>query len=527
MIFNDPIRTIQAEIPAGWVYDPFNSTLTDFVFSRWDQPQEMIAVHVRRATIPSSQPDVEWVRKISAETKGNATLVDLLSDHGRAVVAEFKSNRGWVQRVAFVRGPHVELVVEQRSALQIAQNIWEPLERAVRTAASDANLEPPEDGGPEEFNKSVQEVNQAFEKDDHHAIENALKKSIDLGRSAWLRSMAMPDRALEVNAAVRVAQAMMHLGLFTGEPSQVRDAEFLLRRAQHSLEAAELETDWAQELEGQISETLKSIWSGLLQPSEPESSENMFPILSLRERGFRSASSAAKAFEDGDFENALSMAGAAVDDILSLIAFLRQNRTQEIPEDIVAHLSEQGIADKEQQIDAIQKAREALLFPPLNMAVQIRYCCALERRDVEAATESVAVRAPLAQLIFDSNPEDTGTALNLALAMMDCAGAAAFHTDGAKLDEAARCLDEAGRILGSIDGRQGGNNFWIRYHKNQLAAALNALGRSLAIAEQEKASFVVQDLSALCSRFQTISSIFQEAAAKAAPPNAQTGDAIQ
>lgn len=513
MIFKDPIRTVQAEVPAGWVYDPFNSTLTDFVFSRWDQPQEMLAIHVRRASISSSRPDEEWVQKIRVETKGNATLTDAFSAQGRAVVAEFKSSRGWVQRIAFVRGSRVELVIEQRSTLQTEKDVWKPLEKAVSTAASDVNSDLPEDGGSVEFNESVKAVNQAFEKGDHREIEQALLKSIDVGTSAWLHSMAMPDRALEIDAAVRVAQAMVHLGLFSGEPSVVRNADFLLRRAQHSLEAAQIQADWAQELGKQISETQKRIWSEILESSESEDSEHMLPILSLRERGFRAAHAAAKAFELHDFDKAARMAEMAAHDLLPLIAFLRQNRTREIPEDIRAHLSEQGIVDEEQQIDAIQKAREALLFPPLNTAAQIRHCCALEQGDVEAAAEAYAVRAPLARQIMDLNPEDTGTALNLALAMMDCAGTAAIQTDSCKLDEASDSLDEAVRILGAIGIGQNGNDFWIHYHKDQTDAALRALDRGLAVAEQEKASLVAQGLSELRSRFQTIASMFQEAAA--------------
>ena len=67
MIFEDPIKTIYVEVPAGWVYDPFDSTLTDFVFVRWDQPEELMVVHVRRASVPASQPDEEWVEKIRSE----------------------------------------------------------------------------------------------------------------------------------------------------------------------------------------------------------------------------------------------------------------------------------------------------------------------------------------------------------------------------------------------------------------------------------------------------------------------------
>ena len=517
MIFKDPIRTIQVEVPAGWAFDPFNSTLTDFVFSRWDQPHEMIAVHVRRASVPSGQPDEEWTRKIRAETGEAASLTDLPSDHGRAIAVEFKSNRGWAQRVAFLRGPRVEMVIEQRSAMQETQNVWEPLERAVRTAASAANLELPEDLEPDEFSRSVEAVNLAFEKGNDYEVESALRKSIDIGTSAWLHSMAMPDRALEINAAVRVAQATAHLGAFTGGLFLVRDADFLLRRAQHALEAARIEASWAQELGEQITEALRGVWAELLDQVEQEGNANMSPILSLRERGFRSTNAAARAFEVDDFENALAFAGMAVEDILSLLAFLRRNPAQEIPEEIAAQLSEQGITDKEQQKDAIQKARETLLFQPLNMALQIRHCCALERGDVEAATETVAVRVPLAKMILDSNPQDASMALNLALAMMDCAGAAAFQPGPINLGEASRYLDEALRILDTLRERpwsDGGNVGWTHFHKKQTDAARKALDRSLAAAEQDKDDNLAQRLSELCTQFKTVAARFQEAAAK-------------
>ena len=510
MIYKDPIRTIQAELSAGWAYDPFNSTLTDFVFSCWNRPQEVIAIHVRRASVAADQPDDKWIDNIRAEIGDRAALADVPSAHGRAVSAEFKSTRGLAQRVAFVRGPQVELVIEQRSAAPETQDLRDPLERVVRTASSAANMELPADCGPEEFSRSVAAVNLAFEKNDPAAIASALQHSIEVGTSAWLHSMATPNRALEIDAAVRVAQAMMHLGLLTSGPFLVRNADFVLRRAQHSLEAAGIETDWAKELGGQISENLQSIWSELLASSEPESSPEMFPVLSLRERGFRSAQTAAKAFEAGDFENALSLSGMAVNDIMSLIAFLRQNRTQQIPEEIAAHLSEQGITDPEHQKDAIQKAREALLFPPLNMAAQIRHCCALEREDVEAACETVAVRAPLARMILDLNPQDTGATLNLALAMMDCAAIAAIQTDDGKLAEASRCLDEAVRILDAVGDAQGSDDTWIRYHKIQTDAALHRIHRSLAVAEQGKTPLLAQGLSALRSRFQTVATRFPE-----------------
>jgi len=244
------------------------------------------------------------------------------------------------------------------------------------------------------------------------------------------------------------------------------------------------------------------------------------PILALRERGFRLAHAAANAFEARDSGNAYNFAVAAVDDLLSLISFLRGNRSQEIPEEIAAHLSEQGIADQEGQRNAIQKAREALLFPALNMAFQIRSCCALERQDSAGALEAAAVHAPLARLIFDENQEDAGTVLSYALTMMDFAGSAALLSDNDKLDEATHRLDEAARILDTISDRRSGNDIWIRNHKRQIEGSLQAIDSSRKAAKQSGAALLESNISALHSQFQSIAARFQEAVAKTIPPAA-------
>jgi hypothetical protein len=520
MIFEDPIKTLCAEIPAGWVYNPFDSTLTDFVFVRWDRPEELMVVHVRRASVPASRPDEEWVEKIRSEIGAANAFMDRTSNHGRAVAADFKPKGGIIQRVGFVRGPHVELIIEQRSTEPATQDPWSPLDKVILTSVSDANLEMHGDFGPEELNNSVKAANAAFEKNDDAAIVDALQQSIKIGTSAWLQSMATPENALEINASVRAAQAMAHLGLFAGNPFLLRDADFVLRRAQHSLEASGLGTDWAQELGMQISEMLKSIWSELLEQTDTKNNSMISPILALRERGFRLAHAAANAFEARDSENAYSFAVAAVDDLLSLISFLRGNRSQEIPEEIAAHLSEQGITDQEGQRNAIQKAREALLFPALNMAFQIRSCCALERHDSAGALETAAVHELLARLIFDENQEDAGTVLNYVLTMMDFAGSAALLSDNDKLDEATHRLDEAARILDTISDRRSGNDVWIRNHKRQIEGSLQAIDSSLQAAKQSGTTLLESNISALHSQFQSIAARFQEAAAKAIPPAA-------
>jgi hypothetical protein len=515
MIFEDPIKTLCTEVPAGWVYNPFDSTLTDFVFVRWDRPEELMVVHVRRASVPAGRPDEEWVEKIRSETGAASALMDRTSNHGRAVAADFKPKGGIAQRVGFVRGPHVELVIEQRSAAPATQDAWSPMDTVILTSVSNANLEMQGDFGPEELNNSVKVANAAFEKNDDVAIVDALQQSIKIGTSAWLQSMAMPERALEINASVRAAQAMAHLGLFGGNPFLLRDADFVLRRAQHSLEAAGLETDWAQELSMQIFEMLKSIWSELLEQTDTKNDSMISPILALRERGFRLTHAAANAFEARDSEHAYNFALAAVDDILSLISFLRGNRSQEIPDEIAAHLSKQGITDQDSQRNAIQKAREALLFPALNMAFQIRSCCALERQDTVGALETAAVHAPVARLIFDENQEDAGAVLNYVLTMMDFAGSAALLSDTDKLDEATHRLDEAARILDTINDRKSVSDVWLRNHKRQIEGSLRAIDSSRQAAKQGGASLLESKISALHSQFQRIADRFQEAVAKA------------
>ena len=166
MIFEDPIQTIRAELPAGWSYDSFNSSLTDFVFTRWDRQEVVLIIHVRRATIAESQPDEQWTKQIQAESGQKDPLIEMASNHGRAVAATFTPGRGLSQRVAFVRGPNVELVIEQRGSETGAENPWVPLEKAVLTASSDANRELGENLGRAEFNQCIEKANTAVENKD-------------------------------------------------------------------------------------------------------------------------------------------------------------------------------------------------------------------------------------------------------------------------------------------------------------------------------------------------------------------------
>lgn len=248
----------------------------------------------------------------------------------------------------------------------------------------------------------------------------------------------------------------------------------------------------------------------MVEPSDPDKSEPPSPILVARERGFRLTQASAKAFDVQDFENAYSLAGGGVDDLLSLIAFLRRNRPQDVPEEIAMHLSEQGITDPENQKDAIQKAREILLFPPLNIASQIRYCCALERRDPDGALEAVAVLVPVARLLYDANATDTGTVLNLVLALMDNAGAFVLPNDDEKLNQAAHCLDEATRLLDTLGNLRCENDDWIRYHSRQIEGSLNAIDRALAAARQNNSPVLEAGLNTLRSQFLIIAGRFKD-----------------
>jgi hypothetical protein len=509
MIFEDPIRTIRVELPAGWTFDSFNSSLTDLVFTRWDRLEVVIVIHIRRATIGESQPDGQWIEQIRTESGEQNPLIDMVSNHGRAVAADFSVPRGSLHRAAFIRGRNVEVIIEQRGSELGAENPWAPLEKAVLSASSDANRELEKDLGRAEFNQSIAKANAAVNKQDPAAVVDALKEAVQIGVHTWLRSLSSPDNAPEINAVVRAAQTMFQLGRFTQNPFLPRDAEYVLRRALRSLQdSGTIES--SGELGKEIFETTQNIMSESLAQTDSESSESLSPILTERERGFRFSKAAAKAFDMRDIENASSLAKASVDGILSLISFWRQNRSQEIPDEIMAQMASRGITDLESQRDAIQNAREAALLSPLNEALQIQYCCALEQGNANGALEATTVLVAIAHLILKINPDDAGSSLNLALALMDGAGALALLHDQDKLDLAAHCLNEVNQVLEAVGDKRCANDGWTRYHANQIDGTLQAISGVMETAGREGNTGLETRLRSLRSQFESLADRFKE-----------------
>jgi hypothetical protein len=518
MIFKDPIQTIQVELPAGWSYDSFNSSLTDLVFTRWDRQEVILIVHVRRASIDASQTDEQWMDRIRTEMGNYDSLIDLASNHGRAVAATFTPNRGRSQRVAFIRGPRVELVIEQRGSETGADNPWAPLEKVVLTASSDANRELKENLGQAEFNQYIEKANAAMAEEDVPAVMDALQEAIRVGVYSWLRSLSSSDNMPAIYAAVRAAQTLFQLGRFTRNPYLPRDAEYVLRRALRSLQDADSMAETSGELGKEISETLNGIMSEWVEQSDSGSAEPLSPIAATRERAFRLAEAAAKSFDTQDFENASILAEAAVDGFLSLISFWRQSRSQEIPEEIMAQLASQGITDLESQRDAIQNAREAALLPPLNTVLQIQYCCALEKKNQNDALEATTVLVAVAQLVFKTNPEDAGAAFNLALALMDGTGALVLSPDKDKLDLAAHCLDEANQVLDALGDRGRMNDAWLRYHKGQIEGTLQAVAYAMESTARKDDSGLHSGLKPIQSQYESLATRFGEMLAKHSNP---------
>ena len=179
-IFKDPINSLAFEIPAGWACDLLYSTMTDFFFARWDRPEEMLVVHLRRACVAEDQSDDQWVEKIREEVGGKAPLFDIDSPNGRVVGADFVSEQGMTQRVAFLRGAHVDIAVEQRNADMESSDTWKALTRAIKSAVSEANKPQTGDYGPTAFNKTIEEANRAFEKKDYAGVVEHLNDAIKI-----------------------------------------------------------------------------------------------------------------------------------------------------------------------------------------------------------------------------------------------------------------------------------------------------------------------------------------------------------
>ena len=501
--FRDPIRSLTFELPAGWAYDMLYSTLTDFFFARWDRPEEMLVIHLRRAGVEEDRPEGEWIEKIRSEVGEKAPLFDMDSPNGRVVAADFVSDQGMTQRVAFLRGAHVDIAVEQRNADMGKPGPWETLDKAIKSVVSAANQPQSGDTSPAEFNKTVEAANKAFEKKDYNRVVDALNDAIHIGTSAWLSSMAAPSGSPEIHAAVRVAQAMVHLGRFNGDPFLTRDAALISRRSLCSLEAAGKATvEAAQGLVDELKEILGSIESELLENSDQGVSQDSAPIISIRERGFRLTQAGAMAFEAADLESAAGYAEAAVQDFLFLLTYFRRGRSQQIPDEILKHLVDQGIEDHEEQRDAIQKAREGVLFPALNLSLQIRYCCAMEMKDPDSATEAAELLIPLARQIADSMPGDTSIELNLVLALMDATGVLAIKREKEKLQDGVKYLEEAAQILDETGDKQCQDDGWVRTHEQQIDKSLQALTQWLVEVEKSGESDLKAGLQSLLSNFE-------------------------
>ena len=240
--------------------------------------------------------------------------------------------------------------------------------------------------------------------------------------------------------------------------------------------------------------------------------------MASRERSIGFAQAAGRAFEAQDIENASSFAEAAVDGFLSLISFFRQSRLRDIPEEIMAQMASQGITDLESQRDAIQNAREAGLLPPLNTALQIRYCCALEQKNANGALESTTVLVTVAQQIFNTNSDDAGSALNLTLALMDGTGALALLQDKDKLDLAKHCLDEANQVLDGLGDKRCANDDWFRSHERQIDGTLQAISGVMETAGQNEDPQLKTRLQSLHSQFETLAGRFKETLANCSNP---------
>jgi hypothetical protein len=506
--FIDPIRTVLVELPPGWAYSPFDSTLTDFYFSRWDHPEQLIAVHVRPTSVGQEQPYEKWVEQIRSEVGGTPSLAEIAAKDGPAVAADFGSADGVPQRVAFIRGKLVELVIEQRGVEPGSRNPWLALEMAVGTASSAVNVNAPEKLGEDEVNRSIEAANQAFEKKEFTEVVDALERAIKIGTAAWLCSLVPPVNSPEIHAAARVAQAMMHMGSFTGGPSLPRDAESVLLRVQCTLERMGPMSESARQFKAELDEALRSILSETMEGSEANTGENVSPILGIRERGFRLAHAAAKAFEAQDLQSAYELSGMAVEDILSLISFLRRDHQEEVPSELATHLAGQGITDPADQIQTMKRGREALLYPLLNQSLQIRYCCATELQ-YPGASDAAEMLVPVAKLIAAADPEDPGTTLNRALARMDFAGILMMSNEDGDLDEAERWLGSAAQIIESMGDKTPDSDRWTRYLERQLEEILRAIDRRLAGLKENKIPISETKLQSLRSRFESLAGQFR------------------
>jgi len=265
-VFEDPIRVLHVRLPSGWALDPFSSTLTQLFFAPWNRVDEILMVSVEPARVPAPATDEAWLAAVRDEVTATSDFLDLPSTSGRAVAAEIHAPSGSLERVALVRGPRVDFVLEHNGADSADPQPWATLSAAVLHISSAANTNPGPAFSTAQIHAAVQAGLQAMQAGDGAALLRSFADAVRMSTSSFLRTLTSFDEAAQVATAIEVARILSSFAYVTcQEILLLRDADQVMDRAGRS--AAAIQSSAGQPLAQNVATGLSAIEAELRGPS--------------------------------------------------------------------------------------------------------------------------------------------------------------------------------------------------------------------------------------------------------------------
>ncbi len=462
-IFEDPIRALHVGLPSGWALDPFSSTLTRLFFAPWNRVDEVVIVSVEPARVPAPATDEAWLAAVRDEVTATSDFLDLPSTSGRAVAAETHPPSGSLQRVALVRGPRVDFVLEHNGADSADPQPWATLSAAVLHISSAANTNPGPAFSPAQIHAAVQAGLQAMQAGDRAALLRSFADAVRISTSSFLHTLTSFDEAVQVATAIEVARILASFAYVTRqEILLLRDADQVMDRAGRS--AAAIQSSAGQPLAQNVATGLSAIEAELRGRIAPEQKQPWRRVQALSQRAEWLVTHALEANQSGSLESARSLAFAAQQDLLAL-AVQRRRGAAQVPPD-----------------PALWAAGERTWATRLYQVVEVLYRCAADRQDTDAASDATKLLMEIAAVLVSVAPDAASLTRSLqAAALMQHAGQLLDYGDDALLS-AEKLLEQADSLLdqhGPLRAQLFMNLGWVRFYLKKFSESKEAVDRGL------------------------------------------------
>jgi hypothetical protein len=233
-MFLDPTGTISVTLPPGWAFDPISSSLTALVFTDWTLPEErQVLVQVVPAHVGAGNSDDDWEAALRARLPAEVTRAE--RREGSVMLVELPGREGRPdRRLAFVRGPRLDVLIEQVGVPLGGALATPVLTETVKTVDIPANRRLAEQREQSEWSAAMETAHQAYFAGDTTTAARELAKARAIAKETWLHSLT--GRPVpEIPAAMAEAEAALALVNVTGSALFLNQGTLTLHRCRNSL----------------------------------------------------------------------------------------------------------------------------------------------------------------------------------------------------------------------------------------------------------------------------------------------------